>query len=334
MDADIKVSTMDTLALLECLRSHGITDEKIRSTTGIELSILDELDFKVPLNSLFKLWEMAAGVTRDPAIGIHLRSKYGNQYVHFVNYIGMNSKNVLESISHYRRYGALLSDAYEYDFKEEGDNFVFSFRILTQPYKNGWIPEYHLSLIVYLSSMLGLESVVFKEVRFQHACPTEVKIYEDFFKAPVFFEREENAVVASKELLELELPAPNPHLQAILKKRAEVALSKLSQTGSFSNRVENFVFKNLATGILDVEMTAKALNMHRTTLHRKLKENSTSFNHILTTIRQNLAKFYLNQGMNIDQVAFLLGYANRSSFQYAFKTWFDQTPGTFRQCSQ
>ena len=331
MNSDVALSTMDIPILLECLKANNVAGEEILKATGIDPSEIDTSDFEVSLSKVIKLWEFTANVTGDPAIGIHLRKNFGHQFIHFVNHIALNSRNVLEALQHYLRYGRLFSQAFIYDFRIENGSAIFTFTITSPRHLNGWIPEFHLSLPVHLVEIYGAMNMVYKEIHFQHICPTDERIYQDFFKSPVYFKQAENAIIMDKEILEHELPRRNPHLQAILKKQADVALENLRITDSLSRNVEEFILQKLGTGNLDIEMAANALNMHRTTLHRKLKENGTSFNKLLVEIRQNLSKLYLKQGMSIDQIAYLLDYANRSGFQYAFKSWFGQTPGEFRQ---
>ncbi len=324
------ISTMDTLALLECLKAHQLSDDEIMAATGVQTTIMDSLDFEIPIENLLKLWKKAAEVTGDPAIGIHLRQHYGGQYIHFVNYISMNSRNVVEALQHIIKYGKLFSNIFSYDLRQENDQFVFSFSINSPAYQNPWIPEYHLSLYVYLVKLLGIQFTKVEAVHFQYPCRGDVQVYTDFFNAPVYFEQSENAVVFSKEMGNLEIPGHNPHLQKILKKQAETALTQLTREDGFAKKVEELIIKNLGSGNLDIEMAAMAMNMHRSTLHRKLKQNGTSFNTLVTRIRRNLAKLYLEQGMSIDQISYLLGYANRSAFTVAFKSWFGKPPGLFK----
>jgi len=330
-DPDIKTSTLDVPILLECLKDHGITRTEIIQKCDFDPSDIDPSDFEISLTSLIKLWEFAEQVTKDPSIGINLRRQYGSGFFHFVNYIGLNSQNLFETLQNYNRYGKLFCSAFNYDLNTEGDNFKLSFSISSSLHQNHWIPEYHLSLPVYLVSMLDINGPKPVEVRFKHRCPTSIEAYQTFFQAPVLFEQEENASVFTKESLDFKTNKSNPHLLKILKQQAEAALVQLAGSDDLNRKVEDIIIKNLPTGQLDIEMAADYLHMHRTTLHRKLKENGTSFNLLLTHIRQNLAKYYLRQNMNIEQIAYLLGYSNRSGFQYAFKSWFKYTPGEFRR---
>jgi len=47
-----------------------------------------------------------------------------------------------------------------------------------------------------------------------------------------------------------------------------------------------------------------------------------------------LATAYLRQtDLSTQEIAFLVGYSEVANFHRAFKTWFKQTPGAYRQSS-
>lgn len=331
LDTELTVSTMDTLALLECLLDNGVKSEEIRAKSGIDVSVMTRSEFEVSLDGLLVLWKLAEEVTQDPAIGIHLRNRYGGNHVHFVNYIAMYSRTVGDALRHYTQYGRLFCQAFNYELIETDNDIRCSVDIKSAAHQNGWIPEFHLSLHIYIARISGIDLNNFREVRFKHSCPTSLAEYETFFDAPVHFNAGENAVIADRQWLDTPLPTYNPHLLSILRKQADAALESLNQADSIARRVEDVILENLGSGMLDIEMAATRLNMHRSTLHRKLKESDTSFNELLLKIRKNLSTYYLNQEMKLDQIAYLLGYANTSGFQTAFKSWFGQTPGNFRR---
>jgi len=322
------ISTLDTLALLECLKSHGISADEILEETRVDSALLQTPDFEIPLENLIRLWRKATEVTGDLAISIHLRQKYGSHFIHFVNYIGINSRTVKDALQQYNRYGKLMGSAFSYQLREENGHYAFSFDINSPEHQNSWIPEYHLSLIIYLAQMLRTD-LQLERVHFRHACQGSPQPYLDFFKVPVLFEQAENSIFIPEQTMNIEIPGYDPHLQTVLKKQADDILAKLPQENELLLQIEEHIIQNMGTGMLDVEMVAGKLNVHRSTLHRKLKKSGTSFKELLATIKKRFAEFYLEQGMSIDQIAFLLGYSNRSNFQVAFKSWFGKPPGAY-----
>ena len=72
---------------------------------------------------------------------------------------------------------------------------------------------------------------------------------------------------------------------------------------------------------------ARVLNVSARTLQRKLVEAGTSFREVSDAIRGQLAQEYLNDGaVSIAEVAFLLGFSDQSSFNFAFRGWTGESP--------
>ena len=67
--------------------------------------------------------------------------------------------------------------------------------------------------------------------------------------------------------------------------------------------------------------------MHPKTLTRRLRNEGTTFRGLLDELRLQLAERYLRQpNLSVDEVAFLLGYSERSAFHRAFRRWTGRAP--------
>src|SRR6185295_9090017 len=79
-----------------------------------------------------------------------------------------------------------------------------------------------------------------------------------------------------------------------------------------------------------VEIVAKRLGLTSRSLQRRLKDENTTFNTIREDVRQDLAKRYLDDGLAIAEISFLLGFSEPSAFFRAFKRWTGETPQVWR----
>ncbi|HXV83613.1 MAG TPA: helix-turn-helix transcriptional regulator [Candidatus Binatia bacterium] len=67
------------------------------------------------------------------------------------------------------------------------------------------------------------------------------------------------------------------------------------------------------------------------TLQRQLKEQGMEFKHLVDDTRRRFALSYLRQRRNtLTEIAFLLGYAEVSAFNRAFKRWTGFPPLAYR----
>ncbi len=316
--------------LLDCLRDHGVTPEEIEKKTGIEPSRVGDPELQTPLRSVLMLWELAVKVTGDPALAIHLRRTYGRNLTHFSNYICLNSVNGLESLENFIRYARLICEAHQFELKKDSEFVTINYLNTSLANQNIWMPEYNLSSLIYFGRRLIHKSFNPEEVRFQHRCPTKIKVYEDFFGSPVLFEQNENSVTLKKQPLLKPFTSSDPHLLAVLKKQADLDLKCLSDGRQITTRVQQNIIKHLPTGNLNFDSIADELKISRSSLYRSLKEEGTSFKTLLINIRKSLTETYLKQGLNASQIAYLVGYSDISSFQHAFKLWFGESLGKYR----
>jgi AraC-like DNA-binding protein len=68
------------------------------------------------------------------------------------------------------------------------------------------------------------------------------------------------------------------------------------------------------------------------TLHRRLAEAGTSFEKLLDETRRELAAEYVRRtDYSVGEVAYLLGFAETSSFNRAFRRWTGKSPSEFRR---
>lgn len=108
-------------------------------------------------------------------------------------------------------------------------------------------------------------------------------------------------------------------------------LSDLQATASVADRVRAALHETLPAGGSSMTAVTRHLAVSNRTLQRQLKLEGTSFQEILATTRENLARHYLgNSTMRIAEIAYLLGYDDTNSFYRAFRTWTGTTPDALR----
>ncbi len=109
-------------------------------------------------------------------------------------------------------------------------------------------------------------------------------------------------------------------------------LADLDRVESTAQRVHAALLELLPAGQATASGVARRLALSSRTLQRRLAREGTSFQAVLQSTRQALARHYLDRpGTTIAEIAFLLGYDEPSSFHRAFHQWSGITPQQARR---
>lgn len=99
-------------------------------------------------------------------------------------------------------------------------------------------------------------------------------------------------------------------------------LSEIDKDESISGRVRSALTELLPSGEFTIDDVAKKLGYSKRTLQRKLSGENTTFQKQLNSVREVLAKNYLQTtDMTANDIAYLLGYQELNSFLRAFTSW-------------
>jgi AraC-like DNA-binding protein len=99
-------------------------------------------------------------------------------------------------------------------------------------------------------------------------------------------------------------------------------------------RVRELVELFLPLGKCSMNQVARALDMDKRTLHRRLAMEGETFSSILTSIRSGLAEHYLaNDRYSMADITFLLGFTAPSAFSRWFHQQFGVSPSAWRERS-
>src|ERR1700694_1144875 len=127
--------------------------------------------------------------------------------------------------------------------------------------------------------------------------------------------------------LTVPLPTSNPPLAELHERFAGEYLRHFDHAQT-SYRAREVIIRRLPDGEPRRDQIAGELCMSERTLQRRLEEEATSFLQLLDDTRRELAEQYLSRlHLSLAQAAYLLGFADQSSFFRACRRWFDLSPG-------
>ncbi|MFP2961699.1 helix-turn-helix domain-containing protein [Myxococcus sp. 1LA] len=170
------------------------------------------------------------------------------------------------------------------------------------------------------------------EVSFHHAAPPDIAEHRRVFRCEPRFEQPYNGVSVAREALETPLLKADSGLSAVLERHTRELLAKLPQVEGFVERVRAHAAEGLPNGGATNEAIAKRLHMSVRTLNRRMRDEGTSLQDVVDTLRRELALRYLEERrLAIPEVAYLLGFSEASAFHRAFRRWTGTTPAEHRR---
>lgn len=158
----------------------------------------------------------------------------------------------------------------------------------------------------------------------QYACA-----FRSFFRCPVQFDSDPAGVCFSDEMLQVTLPS---RFSVDLAQVAQRSLKINEESDPTVRHILRLLPVHLHAGGAIAERVGADLNLSPRSLHHRLARTSWRFRDLLESVRQQAALYYLREEeLSLAEVAFLLGYAEQSNFQRAFRNWFDVSPGVWRR---
>ncbi len=183
----------------------------------------------------------------------------------------------------------------------------------------------HRTLIRLVDGPYGLRSV---ELPYRPPAPRAA--YEDFFGAPVRFERPAAVLRIPSSLTHRAIAGGDENLRRLaMAFLAEQAGDAGAQTVP---RVRAAVQQLLGTTAPGIGSVARLLAVHPRTLQRRLATEQTSFAAIVDEVRRSEARRYLTTtDLPMSQIASLLGLAEQATLTRCARRWWSTTPTAVRR---
>jgi AraC-like DNA-binding protein len=321
-----------TLAIPAVLRSLGTDPAEVLAELGLDMHLFDDPDHVISYAARGRLMAHCVARTGCKHFGLLVGQQGG---LHSLGLVGLLAKYestvgaALQSLGRFlplRTRGAVVTlrvddgeAALSYDFIQPGTEatdqigdgaVAIMFNILSTLCGPGWAPI---------------------EVRFSHRKPEDVGPFRRFFRVPLYFEAEHNALVFATDWLNRALPAADAEVRHLLRER--IAALEARHGDDFPSQVRGLLRTVLLTSRCGADQVAALFPMHERTLRRRLRAHGTSFQALADEGRQEIARQLLEDTeLGVSQIAAVLDYADASAFGRAFRRWTGVTPA--RWCAR
>ena len=315
----------------DMLDAEGLDARALLVSAGIDPATLDVADGRLPTEKISRLWELAVERSGNPAIGLAQHQVVRPASFDVVGYTMMSSADLCTAFERLIRYLLILSDAFTMAIGKEDAGYRVTFELFggERP-----IPRQRMEFIVV--TVIGFcrwisgRNVHPVAIESPYPAPADLAPYRAAFRCPVAFEAPRNSMLFAAADMVAPLPASNPVLAEMHERFAGDYLRHFDHAQT-SYRAREVIIRKLPDGEPRRDDVAAELCMSERTLQRRLDEEATSFVQLLDDTRRDLAEQYLGRlHLSLAQTAYMLGFADQSSFFRACKRWFDVSPGQYR----
>ncbi|HAY05137.1 MAG TPA: AraC family transcriptional regulator ligand-binding domain-containing protein [Hyphomonas sp.] len=170
-------------------------------------------------------------------------------------------------------------------------------------------------------------------VSLRHKPPSEEAqaFARQLFGDVVSYNAPQDMMVIDAALVSRPLPNSNPALVQLLTGRLNARLAAFRAGSSLRMLVMTGLHQQIRKGKPSLDETAKLIGMSGRTLRRKLMAEELTYSDLLAATRKEAAEVYIHEEtLTLAEIADLLGYSDQTAFVRAFRGWFDETPGAYR----
>lgn len=336
MTALVKASCLNNFVhLIEELQGNP---KDLFAKTGIDFNQRDDQDYFFPYQHFIDLLELCAQDLNRPDIGLELALRQDETILGPVAFLGLSAHDVRSALISVGKFLHHFTPAISLTLKESENqpSYVCLELLDTNDNDCRQAVEHAVAFTLHIIDVVTEGKCQARAVHFRHSKISQGSQYQNAFSCPTLFLQENDSIELDSNFLNIELNSHNPQLHGLVSSYFSMVEIDSNTTNiskiPTSKQARHLIQKLLATGKLSRPIIAQNMNLHERALHRKLKSEGYTFEALVDEVRISEVKKLLAHGtIPMSQIAGLLGYNEQSSFNRAFKRWFNMTPKQYLQ---
>lgn len=312
------------------LRDFGVDPHEALVEAGLDPGVFDDPDNTIPFTRLGRLLSLCVGRTGCGHFGLLVGRRSGPSSLGLVGFLVQHSPDVGSALRNLVLHLHLHDRGAVPTLVTHDGSAMLGYEIYRPNIESAdQIADAAIAIGCNIMRALCGPEWRASEVLLAHRRPAEIAPFRQFFRAPLRFDAEQNAIVFPAEWLERPLPGADPELHRLLRKQVDELEAR--HGGDFPDQVRRVLRTSVLTRQSMADDVARLFSIHSRTLNRRLREYGTSFQELTDQCRYEIARQMLgDSGVALSQIAAALDYADASAFTRAFRRWSGTTPARWR----
>lgn len=328
-----------TVLLPAYLSQKGGAVPRVLLEAGVVAAELREPLAWIEMDRVGRLYESAAQELADPNFGLRFGGEMPLHAYGLLSYVVLNAPTVQVALDNLLRFARHLAGAWDASLVHEGARMRIRFAYPTdRPDEYRHYVESNGAVLCVMMKALAGATWTPSEVCFQHGIGDAGRDPGAFLGAPISFGRPANEISFESRVLERVVVGAHRTLLPMLETQANELLSEPGlepEARPIGDRlvldVQGEIVRSLCDGPPQLGRIARTLAMSTRTMQRELQKRGVRFKTLVNETRHRLALAYLEQPeLSVTEVAFLVGYADLSAFDRAFRRVAGMSPRQWR----
>jgi AraC-like DNA-binding protein len=317
-------------AALEPVRARAMNVEGILRQVGMSPALLGIPQARVSAKQYGALWRHVALTLDDELFGQDSRRMKAGTFA-MVCHSALGCDSLRQALDRCLRFFRLILDDIS------GNLHIGAFESGLRLVERGetrrvFGQECLLMLLHGLACWLIGRRIPITRAEFGYAEPLHSAEYRSMYTSELSFKSQHTTIFFESKYLESKVVQNHRTLKDFLKTAPEGILVKYKNVPGLAAKVRSHLRESLATKPPELNAMAAKMNATSATFRRRLHREGTSYRLIKDQLRRDLAISYVTDSdRSTTEIGWDLGYAERSSFERAFKQWTGATPGQFRR---
>lgn len=312
------------------LQEHQLALPALLRRAGLPAGFFQQEKIYVSTAELFALWRAIGEASTDPAIGLKLGveprfERYQPTAIAAV--CSRTFRDALQRIAHYKQLTCPEKISVRTSAEEASVEFIY---LQTEEVQPNVLVDLVMAWLLAIGRRGTDGQITPLRLELTRA-PQHRELLETHFGCRVRFKAPRNALIFRNADLDRPFVTQNEELLRTIGAQLEAELQERQACADVGEQVKLTLKRSLAGKRPTLHQVARELCLSARTLQRRLTAAELTFQQLVEETRRELAHHYLkHSAVELNEAAFLLGYADANSFFRAFHGWEGTSPGEWR----